>query len=444
MHLDIKNTANGLVFSFKKKKFRLVYPARIWKRFSSKEKQLFLDNLAYSNTVCVPLVSGINTIKYNTSMPFIKKYIDESVMKDIPSAAEDYNISSCQMINEFKKIKYIFKNKKIKKCFFSGETYKRAVVPFSCGKDSLLTLAICNEIGLDPVAVYFDDTVSPSENKLKTEYTKKLGREKNIKIEIVRNEAEKLNDFEFWGKEESVFGYSHLIFNFCLLSFPINFFYNAKYLILGNEYGLNSKFRNKEGKPCYPSYDQSFEGTKRLNRIFNRFYCRKVNVTSAVSPATDLLMMKMLHGRYRDFGRYQTSCTCLDATNEKRWCCSCTDDMRFFIYMKAVGKDPKNIGIKKNLFDKKYLKYHVVFNPASKERYDKVEGNDEELKFAYYLAYKNGAKGYIMDLFKEKYLDEIKSNEDRLYKEFFRLYNISLIPKEIRKDVISIYKEELR
>ncbi|MBW2981645.1 hypothetical protein KY343_02075 [Candidatus Woesearchaeota archaeon] len=442
MLLNIRNNSKGFILRLNKNKFRLIYSEKIWKNYSGNEKLFFIDNLAYSNTLCTPLVSGDKEIRYNTSKPFIKKYIDKSVLKDIPSAVEDYKISTSEMIKKFNEIKYFFKDNKIKNPTFSAGTYKKAVLPFSCGKDSLLTLAVCNEIGLDPVAVYFNDTVSFGENKLKIKSLKNINKRLGIKIEIVKNEIEKLNDFEFWEKEESVIGYSHLIFNFCLLSLPINYFYNAKYIILGNEEGLNSKFRNKDGIWCYPSYDQSFEGTKRLNKIFNKVSNGKVQVTSVVSCIPDLVMMKALHGRYKEFGKYQSSCSCLDASKEKRWCCNCNDDVRFFVYMKAIGRDPRQIGINKNLFDKKYIKHHVIFNPSSKERYDKVIGNDEELKFAYYLAYKNASRGYAIDLFKRKFLSEVKTKEDKLYKKYFRIANTSLIPREIRKDVVSIYKEE--
>ncbi|MBW2966186.1 hypothetical protein KY342_03720, partial [Candidatus Woesearchaeota archaeon] len=255
MHLYFKGFEKGVVVN---NKFKLRYPSQIWKAYPKKEKAFFIDNLAYSNTVCTPLVSGVGKINYNTSKPFVKNYINESVLRDIPSAVEDYPVHTSEMIKRFRKVKYGFKDNRIKKPIFSGETYEKAIVPFSCGKDSLLTLAVCDEIGLEPIAVYFNDTVSPSENRIKINYLKKINKKIGIKIEIVRNEIEKLNDFEFLGKDEGVIGYSHLVFNFCLLSLPINYFYNAKYTVLGNEEGLNLKFRNKDGIWCYPSYDQSF------------------------------------------------------------------------------------------------------------------------------------------------------------------------------------------
>jgi hypothetical protein len=67
----------------------------------------------------------------------------------------------------------------------------------------------------------------------------------------------------------------------------------------------------------------------------------------------------------------------------------------------------------------------------------------EQIKFAYYLAYRNGARGYIMDKFKRKFLKDVAADEDRLYKEYFSIHSTELIPKKLRKRVVSIYKEEL-
>ena len=232
-----------------------------------------------------------------------------------------------------------------------------------------------------------------------------------------------------------------MITSFCFLNLPILQHYKARYLILGNEYDLNFKFRNKEGNYCYASYDQSFEGTKRLNKIMKKV-SKKIEVTSVISPLYDLAIMKVLHKRYPKWGRYQSSCPCLDASDEKRWCYSCSDCAGFYVYMWAIGENPWKIGMKRNMLDRKYLKYHTLFNPKGKGRYDKA-GGDEQDKFAFYLAWKNGAKGYVIDLFKKKYLDEVKGKENRLYKKYFKINSTELIPSKIRKKVIDIYKEEL-
>ena len=88
------------------------------------------------------------------------------------------------------------------------------------------------------------------------------------------------------------------------------------------------------------------------------------------------------------------------------------------------------------------MKYHVIFNKKLKGRYEKASG-DEQMKFAYYFAYKNGAKGYVMDLFKKKFLAEVKQDEDRLYKKYFGVHSAESIPKKLKKRVVSLYREQL-
>ncbi len=442
MRLDFKTSSAGIKLATKKGDFNLTYPKEVWQNFSAHEKTFFLENIAYLNTACVPLVSWIKELKYNTSLPFFKKFLDFSILKDIPSAVDDNRCSTKKIVERFKSTSYVFKDKKTKKPVFDTGTKERAVVPFSCGKDSLLTLAVCSEIGLNPVPVYVNDTVSPSENRLKLRLIKKISKENKLDFGIVENSIEKLNDFEFWGKAETDKGYSHLMLSFGFLAIPFLKFYNAKYLVFGNELDLNTTFVNKDGVVCYPSYDQSFEGTKRLNKLMSKATLGKVSAGSVISPLYDLAIMKILYKRYPYLAKYQSSCGGLDASREKRWCCKCSDCIMFYIYMKAIAKDPKTIGIKKDIFSKKFIKYHSLFNKKEEGRYEKA-GGDEQLKFAYYLACKNGAKGYAIDLFKRKFLDEIKEKEDKLYKKYFSVHSTSLIPKKIRKKAVSIYKEEL-
>jgi hypothetical protein len=440
MKLDFSISGTGISLSTQKGKFRIKYPHDIWKSFPGKE--FLAENIAYLNTICTPLVSGAKELRYNTPMPIFKKDFDVSVLKDIPSIAEDGRQSTQKLLSQFKKAKYIFQKYTPKKPVFSAKTGERAVVPFSCGKDSLLTLAVCSEIGLRPVPVYVNDTVSPRENKLKLRLIKKIAKKNKLSFGIVENSIEKLNDFEFWGKGETDKGYSHLVMSFGFIVIPFLKRYKAKYLVYGNEHDLNSSFVNKDGVRSYSSYDQSFEGTKRIGRLISMATLGKSTATSIISPLYDLAIMKVLHYRYPNLGKCQSSCPGLDAVRQKRWCYKCADDVRFAIYMLAIGKSPKDIGIRKNMMAKKYIKYHTIFNKKEKGRYEKAEG-DEQLKFAYYLALKNGAKGYAIDLFKKKFLKEIKPKEGRLYKKYFSIHDASLIPKKIRKMVVSVYKEEL-
>ena len=108
MHLNFKISKRGIRLKTNRS-FNLTYPNKIWKNFSQKEKSFFLDNLAYLNTLCLPLVAQIPELNYNTPKPFFKKTFDQSLLKDIPSAVDSYPETSKEMLQRFKNINYNFK-----------------------------------------------------------------------------------------------------------------------------------------------------------------------------------------------------------------------------------------------------------------------------------------------------------------------------------------------
>ena len=169
---------------------------------------------------------------------------------------------------------------------------------------------------------------------------------------------------------------------------------------------------------------------------------KKIGVNSLISPIYDLAIMKLLHKRYSALGKFQSSCSCLDAGYENRWCFNCADCFRIFTYLKALGVNPKLIGFKKDMLDKKHIKVNFLYNHKEKDRYEKA-GDDNEIIYGLYLAYKNGAKGYSIDWFKKNLLDYAKENEDKFYKKFFGLHNMQAVPRELRTKLKSILKEGL-
>lgn len=441
MRVEVKEDSKGLVFSFYKKNFRLIYPKSIWKFYSGRD--FLRDNVSALLTICMPLVAELGDVEYGTALPFFNKEFRKMVLRDIPSAVEDYKNDTKGTIDRFFKIKYRFRSKAIKKPVFEEEVEEKAIIPISFGKDSLLTLGVCKEIGLEPRCFYVNDTVSPNENRIKIRTGIKIAKKEEIKFDIVLNEVEKLNDFEFWNKKESCIGYSHLITSFAFLALPLCSYYKAKYIMMGNEGDLNEAFRNKDGFWTYASYDQTIKGTKNLNRLIGKAARKKVLVGSVIEPLSDIAIMKVLHNRYGELGKFQISCSCLDAVDEPRWCYGCTSCAFLFTVLKGIDINPGKLGFRKNMFDKKFLKYHLLFSDKEADRYDKGKIAKEQDMFAFYLAYKNGAKGYLMNLFKKKFLKEAKSQEDKLYKKYFKIGKFVNFPKQ-KEEILSIYKEELK
>ena len=212
---------------------------------------------------------------------------------------------------------------------------------------------------------------------------------------------------------------------------------------MGNEASLNDCFRNKDGFKTYASYDQTIKGTKKLSKLINKATSKRVSVKSVIEPLSDIAIMKILHNRYKELSRFQISCSCLDVVDEPRWCHRCTSCAFLFTVAKGVGVEPKNLGFRKNMFDKRFLRYHLLFSDKEADRYDKGKDVKEENIFAFYLAYRNGAKGYLIDLFKKKFLEEAKNKEDKFYKKFFKIGKFVNYPKQ-KNEILSIYKEELK
>lgn len=443
MKLSCIENEKGIEIRLRNRKFKLVYPEKIWQCYPKEIKEVLIDNLAHLLTINAPLVAGKKELKYNTSFPLFKYFFNNLVINSLPSAVEDYDIDTEEIIREFLNINYKFNDPCVKMPRYDADLEEKTILSLSCGKDSLLSLATCNEIGLSPTSIYINDTVSPTENKLKMRFGKELAKKFDLKFFIVRNEIEKLNDFEFWNKNESCIGYTHMMTGFSFIALPFSHYYKAKYIVLGNQQNMNFKFYNKDGFLTYPSFDQTREWMRQLNLIMKLMTGGRVSVISVVEPLTNIAITRILHKRYKEFGKFEVSCDCLDASDERRWCHDCPKCARLFLFMRANGIDPKTVGFRLNLFEKRYKKLYRLFDGREIDMYEKSEEAKEEQLLAFYLVYRNKQKGNLIDLFKRKFLEEAKSKEDYLVKKFLSLHKSITMPRKIRKNVLSVFEEEL-
>lgn len=440
MNLICKANKYGLCVHFGNKNYNIIYPSKIWKKFSL--KQVWIENIAYLQTICMPFVSRFRKLEYNTGKPYFKNKFDELIIGEIPGAVEKQkNMSTKKALEIFRRTKYIFNEKSV----IPEKTYRTydysSVVPLSLGKDSLLTLGLSREIGLNPAPVYINDTVSKKENNYKVNAIRKLAKQEKLNHVIIENQTEKLNDFETWNTCESRLGYMHMLSSFCFLSIPIAEYYNAGYIIIGNENNMSNSFLNKDGIRAYPSFGQTSIWTKKQNYMLEKYF--GIKVFSLIEQLSDIFLFKILHKRYPEIGKYQLSCADLDDSSEKRWCCNCSTCSNAFINLLANGVAPKKLGFRKNMLEKKYKDCYPLFNGKKIDIYERNPESKLESMLSFYFAYKNSAKGYLIDLFKKKFLEEAKSMEDELIKKFFKIHKPKTIPFKLRNKILGIYKEEL-
>ncbi|MFH1505511.1 MAG: hypothetical protein ABIE94_00800 [archaeon] len=443
MRLNFNPTANGLAVKHKNKSFKLEYPENIWKQFPAGAKHALFDNLAYLMTINSPLVAKKDSVDYNTDLPYFKSFFDKLVLSSIPQATEDYKESAFEVMKDFMNIKRSFKSTDVKVPKYDSKLGERSINAMGFGKDSLLSFGVSRELGLDPVPVYINDTVSPSENKIKLAFFKKISKEFGVKPLVVLNEIEKLNDFEYWKKPECYIGYTHMMTSFMMLSMPLMHRFKAKHIIVGNQQDYNFRLITKDGFVTGPSFDQTPEWMKQENIILKSFMGAQANLMSVIEPLTNIAETKVFFSRYPEIAKYQMTCTSLDASEELRWCCKCPRCAATSLYMQALGIDLKKVELKHKFMGKNDKKFFSLFNGKKADAECKSpEARDQQL-LAFYMAYKNGTKGYLIDLFKKTHLKEAKTRERELHKKFFKVYPATSMPSKIKKQVESIYKEEL-
>ena len=94
-----------------------------------------------------------------------------------------------------------------------------------------------------------------------------------------------------------------------------------------------------------------------------------MKVVSLIEPLYELAVVKILHNRYPDLGKYQMSC--FPDENEygkhHHWCGHCSKCARIYIFLKANGILPKRIGFKNDMLMLKYKHLYSLFGVEKKE-----------------------------------------------------------------------------
>ena len=425
------------------------YPVGILSNLKRRAKEILLDNFIYTRTFPLILLNN-NTLFYKISEPLLKDFINYGLLKDLPRISDSAKIETKRLIENFnesqKNGSVIFKkpNRTEKVLPLKETSEKLAVLSLSFGKDSLLSYGISREIGLDVYPVFINDMgkYNPNEFEIKKKIAESFSKEQKP-VFILLDETDNLfRSKEMKEKIEELDG-TNAMLTFALELTPLAYSYGAKYIIFGNERNLSNYFINKEGFRVYPSYDQSSIYMKRENQHLKKLTDGNVQILSLVEPIYNIAEMKILYHRYPELLKYVMSCSSKKLSNEK-WCYRCPTCAKAFLYSVAVGGDPKKMGFRKNLFEMKYKNLYPVFTSEIERVYEKPPRVKEEESLAFYLALRNGQKGELIDLFKQKYLKRVEKKEKELREKYFGIHPSQTLPPELKDKVLRIYEEELK
>lgn len=420
---------------------KLEYPKGIWEDFDKETKKIIIDNLTYLKVS--PYAMYLDKEMYfDFSLPYLKDMGDRGVIADIPKVAEEDKASARELIENFKSKDIKFRDMDIKS--INKETDEAAILGISFGKDSLLSYGIAREIGLRTRLVFVEDCWD-METAHKLLLIKKFEKEFGERTDVMIDESDNLSCYKRINitNSESIVG-SNAMNGYMVMLLPFAFGYKANKIIFGNEQNFNDFFINKDGFKVYPSYEQSSEWMKEQNNSLGGFTNNGVRVTSLIEPIYNIAEVKVLFNRYPEIAKYQMSCGLLNTRKRKdRWCYNCPMCAKAFLYIGAFGIEPQIISFNKDLFGRGYEQLYPLFNDNPKRVYEKPKAVRDEQLFAFYLAFRNGCRGHLIDRFKEGFLEEAEEREDELYNKFFRIHDAGSVNGKLRESINSIYREEL-
>ncbi|MDO8424745.1 MAG: hypothetical protein Q7S70_02280, partial [bacterium] len=426
----------------------IVYPRSLWLKYPVLAQKSLSENLAFALTFHLPFISGINQLQYQMERPQTSEIIKEGFKCSLPSTAMLKSEKTSELLKKFSAIQYHFdETTREDNAFYPFQTTKpSAVSTFTFGKDSLLTLGLCQELGIKPHPVFVKEPLTQRENVQKEKLAKQFEIEFKEKILFINNEVGMLRETYKDKHDEGWYGWELQLTHFGMILLPVIFAKKARYMFFSNEQSCNDKFRDAEGFWCNPVYEQSAEWMSKMEEMAKMMGMEDLKIASLVEPIHEIAVVKILNNRYPQLAKYQMSCgEDRPGEDDYRWCESCSKCARNYIFLLANKVDPKKVGIKNSLLDLKHKNKYSLFESCDSKDYGYDSsglGRDEQL-LAFFLAYKNGYRGQLINLFKKNYLEEARAREKELKAKFFGIHPSYTIPEELKDKVLEIFKNEL-
>jgi len=316
------------------------------------------------------------------------------------------------------------------------------LIPFTFGKDSLLSFALTNELRIKPILMFFREPRCAFENRHKYLLSKRFLKEFGLKVNffpVTTGWLREIND------SQTSWGWDLILTQYTLFLLPFLFAYRTRYLFWANEQSCNETFIDHEGYIINPVFEQNPQWLLNTNSALKVLGCRSI-FASLVEPLHEIAITYILHHRYPQIAKYQSSCFGEEKqAKTRRWCSICSKCARMYIFLKALGINPQKVGFSQSekMLNQEKRHLYSLFNGGNGSSYDASGlGKDEQL-LAFYLAYKKGVKGELIAEFVKKHFAEAKKREQELYQTFFSIHPPKTLNYELKKPILKIFEEEL-
>ena len=438
-------TQNGFLVYVNKKEYEFVYPQLIWRSFPANLQTQLSHTAAFFYTYHLSLIN--KQVVYDFPPPLLQSMFFHGFMYSYPELVIEFEEEKFKTSELLKQIYNAGYNVK-----FHGLPYptiinkprklkpKSAILPFSFGKDSLLTFAVAQELGLTVLPFFFVEPTSPIENVNKKRLAKEFKQEFGTTITPI--------DVGLGYLRQSggfMLGWDLLLMQYTLLLLPFTYYHKATYFFWSNEKSTNEKTKDSEGFVVNPTFEQSVEWVLHLNNLLRTFNIN-TKLGTLLEPLHELVILYILHKRYPDMEKYQLSCFNDSVrARTRRWCGVCYECARVYLFLCAIGINPTTGGFIDDMFSLKKKKLYYLFDKRNLETktFDMLFQSYDERLLAFYLSYKRGVKGDLIGVFQKTLLRYVEAKKQVLFKKYLTVYPTKTISAELLQPTLSIYKEEL-
>jgi len=442
LRIQAKELPNGILIQVEDQEFKIEYPDDLWSQTPPSIRKTLVENLAFGNTHFLPLMLGKTKAVYDFGLPLLESFLFKNQLYDLPSCEKADQAKPLSYLQRFFNLDLEFQ--KVPGALPDPHSIPRfpsepptVVIPFTFGKESLATFALCRELGLKPILMYSQEPAHPHEEAYKVEQLKRFSEEFGVTAYFIRYEPGLFRYGKAFGlKESTEIGWGSQTTLLALLSLPLVFKHGARHVLFGSEF-LNNEYEVRNGWKTYNSFDQSSFWTRQQSNMVRLMTGGQCTVQSSLEPIEEINIFHLLHHRYPAIGKYQFSCSgehpLLGGT---QWCHNCYKCVRMYLFALGCGIDPASIGFQENLLERKDLFSHY-FGTEFKT------GALQDLDFAFYLLLKKGIDSPLVRQFETQKLPHLKPWS------WYRNYYTSLqpeenLPLESRDRLLSIFKEEIR
>lgn len=445
LNVDGRITASGIVISVDGTSFPLRFPGEIWRAYPKEHREVLKDNVVLASTLFVPQMLGVREVSYSTARPLAETFFFKNGIYDMPICALADGKPAMEYVKSFFEARQTFARNNVRMPSQSAQKKSAgrdaAIIPFSFGKESLLSAALAKELGLRPILVNVIEPSNEHEYAHKKGLIKKFEKEMGLRVYTVYNGPGLMRSGYFW-KKKTELGWGLQTTEYALLCLPFAYYFDAKYIILGNEKSCDDILDG--GMLTFKAgYDQHSDWTPQQTLLSSLVLGRPVEVFSFVEPLYELAITKILHTRYPRFGAYQMSCMAdTPEAKHRRWCQNCTKCGYMFALLAACGVDTHALGFTENLFDARHA--HIYKRFFSPQNPPLLYGSREELALAFLHAEHRGVRGASIDLFAKKMLKQYKKNEQTYARTYLGINNFRNISANLAKVTLAIYLRTLK